>query len=178
MMRFAFWMTRRQLGKVMAPMRVLYPRLPGLMKPLWAIQKFGMKGLSLPHELHFLLTSLTSSINGCGFCLDLSRAMAMRERVPMEKLDALPDYRTSPLFSERERAALAYVEEATRHKAVADATFEALRRHFSEREIVEITWVNAVENLYNVINRPLGIESDGFCALVQASSRPAPPARG
>jgi alkylhydroperoxidase family enzyme len=174
MMRLAFWMTRRQFGKVMSPMKVLYPRLPGLMKPFWAVQKFEMKGLGLPHELHLLITTLASSINGCGFCLDLSRAMAMREHVPMEKLDALPDYRTSPLFSDRERAALTYAEEATRHKHVGDATFETLRRHFSEREIVEITWVNAVENLYNLINRPLGIESDGFCALVQGR----PQARG
>ena len=54
------------------------------------------------------------------------------------------------------------------------ATFEALRRHFSEREIVEITWVNAVENYYNLINLPLGIESDGFCSLVQARAAQAP----
>jgi alkylhydroperoxidase family enzyme len=52
---------------------------------------------------------------------------------------ALAEYRTSPLFSERERTALAYVEEATRNKRVSDATFEALRRNFSEEEIVEIT---------------------------------------
>ena len=170
MMRLAFWMVRRQFGKVMMPMRVLYPRAPGLMKPSYAIQKAELKGLTLDHELHLLVTTLTSAINGCGFCLDLSRAVAMREHVPTEKLDALPHYRTSPLFNERERAALAYAEEATRHKEVSDATFETLRRHFTEREIVEITWVNAVENYYNLINRPLGIESDGFCALVQAAA--------
>ncbi len=85
----------------------------------------------------------------------------------MEKFDALPDYRTSPLFSDRERAALAYTEEATRQKRVADATFDTLRRHFNEREIVEITWLNALENYYNLINLPLEIESDGFCDIVQ-----------
>lgn len=78
------------------------------------------------------------------------------------------EYRTSPLFSDRERAALAYVEEATRHKRVSDATFEELRKHFSEREIVEITWLNALENYYNLLNVTLEIESDGFCAIAQA----------
>ncbi len=40
--------------------------------------------------------------------------------------------------------------------------------HFSEREIVEITWVNALENYYNLLNLPLEIESDGFCAIAEA----------
>jgi len=46
-------------------------------------------------------------------------------------------------------SAVAYVEEATRHKRVSDATFQELRQHFSEREIVEITCLNAVHNYYN-----------------------------
>jgi alkylhydroperoxidase family enzyme len=100
--------------------------------------------------------------------MDLTQAMAIRERLSLEKFNALSEYRTSVLFSDRERAALAYVEEATRHKRVSDATFEVLRKHFSEREIVEITWLNAVENYYNLINIPLEIESDGFCAIAQA----------
>ena len=70
--------------------------------------------------------------------------------------------------NERERAALAYTEEATRHKRVSDATFETLRNHFNEREIVEITWVNALENYYNLINLPLEIESDGLCAIAES----------
>ncbi len=167
MMRLAFWMTRRRFGKVMMPMKVLYPRVPGLLKPSYEIQKFEINGLSLDHELHLLVATLTSQINGCGFCLDLSRAMSLRLELPQEKFEAVGQYRTSPLFAERERAALAYVEEVTRHKRVSDPTFDALRRHFSEREIVEITWVNAVENYYNLINLPLGIESDGFCMLVR-----------
>jgi alkylhydroperoxidase family enzyme len=51
---------------------------------------------------------------------------------------------------------------------VADTTFEALRKHFSEREIVELTFLNALENFYNLLNLPLGIEDDGLCAIAQA----------
>ena len=168
LMRIAFWMTQRQFGKVMTPMKVLYPRMPGMMKLSYEIVKFEMKGIRLEPELHYLVVTLASVINGCGFCLDLGRAVAIREHLGMEKFNALAEYRTSPLFSDRERAALAYVEEATRHKRVSDATFEALRKHFSEWEIAEITWLNAVENYYNLINLPLEIESDGFCAIAQA----------
>jgi alkylhydroperoxidase family enzyme len=64
--------------------------------------------------------------------------------------------------------ALAYVEEATRTKRVSDDTFAALRRHFGEREIVAITWLNAVENYFNLLNVPLGIEADGLCAIAES----------
>jgi alkylhydroperoxidase family enzyme len=59
------------------------------------------------------------------------------------------------------------VDEATRSKTVGDATFERLREQFSEREIVEITFLNAIENFYNLINLPLEIEEDGLCAIQQ-----------
>ena len=164
-MRIAFWMTRRQLGKVLTPMKVLYPRMPGVLKLSYEIQKFEMKGVRLEPELHFMVGLLASHLNGCSCCVDIARAMAMREHRGMEKFNALSEYGTSPLFSDRERAALAYVEEATRHRRVSDTTFAALRQHFSEWEIVEITWLNAVHNYYNLINVPLEIESDGLCAL-------------
>jgi alkylhydroperoxidase family enzyme len=170
LMRIAYWMTRRQLGKVMTPMKVVYPRMPGVLRLSYEIQKFELKGIRLEPALKFLVVTLAAQINGCGFCVDIARAMAIRQHLGMEKFNALSEYRTSPLFSNRERAALAYVEEATRHKRVSDATFEVLRKHFSDREIVEITWLNAVENYYNLINLPLEIESDGLCAIAQTQT--------
>jgi alkylhydroperoxidase family enzyme len=167
MMRVAFWMTRRQLGKVLTAMKVLYPRMPRMLKLSYEIQKFEMKGIRLEPELHFMVATLASQINGCGCCVDIARSMAIRQHLEMEKFNALSEYRTSPLFSDRERAAMAYVEEATRRKRVSDATFEALRKLFSEREIVEITWLNALHNYYNLINLPLEIESDGLCAIAE-----------
>jgi AhpD family alkylhydroperoxidase len=166
MMRLAFAGSRRRFGKVLTPMKVLYTRVPAMQKVGYEIQKFDAK-IQLDKRLHFLLAGLTAQINGCGFCIDIGRAEALREDVDMNKFSALADYRTSPLFSDRERAALAYVEEATRNKRVSDVTFEALRKNFSETEIVEITYINALENFYNLINIPLEIESDGLCAIAQ-----------
>ena len=170
MMRLAYWMTRRQLGKVLTGMKVLYPRMPGVLKLSYEIQKFEAKGIRLDPGLHFMIANLASEINGCSCCVDIARSMVIREHLDLAKFNALSEYRTSPLFSDRERAALAYVEEATRHKRVSDATFEALRKHFSEREIVEITWLNAVHNYYNLVNLPLEIGSDGLCAIAQAQA--------
>ncbi|HUO35740.1 MAG TPA: carboxymuconolactone decarboxylase family protein [Candidatus Acidoferrum sp.] len=167
MMRFAYWMTRRKLGKVITPMKVVYPRMPGILKVGYELQKFEMNGIRLEPQLKFMVTMLAAQINGCAFCVDIARAVAIREHLGMEKFNALSEYRTSALFNERERAALAYAEEATRNKRVSDATFEELRRHFQDWEIAEITWLNALENYYNLINLPLEIESDGLCAIAE-----------
>ena len=168
MMRFAYWGMRRMFGKVMTPVKVVTARIPRSLKLTSEIAKFEMKRIQLEPELHLMVVMLASQINGCGFCIDLAQAMVVREHLGMAKFNALSEYKTTPLFSDRERAALTYVEEITRHRRVSDATFENLRKHFNEREIVEITWLNAVENYYNLINIPLEIESDGFCALAQA----------
>jgi alkylhydroperoxidase family enzyme len=166
-LRFAYWGMRHWVGKVLTPAKVLYARVPESMIVVSSMQKFQKK-VKLELSLQLLIGDLTSQINGCSFCEDIGRALAVRQKLGLErKFDALLNYRTDPAFSARERAALAYVEEATRNKLVSDATFEALRAQFSEREIVEITLLNAMENLYNLTNLPLGIGSDGLCALAQ-----------
>ena len=57
------------------------------------------------------------------------------------------------------------MEEATQTRHVDDATFAALQKHFDDTQIVAITWLNAVENYFNLLNGPLGIGSDGLCAI-------------
>ena len=164
-LRFAYWGMRHWMGKVLTPVKVVSARVPESLAVTTAFQKFSAKGVTLDKNLQLLVADLVSQINGCLFCEDLGRAFSIRAGLGLEaKFDALRDYRTSPLFTDRERAALTYVEEATRSKHVSDATFAALRRHFSEREIVEITLLCAIENFYNLTNLPLGIGSDGFCA--------------
>jgi len=164
--RIAYWMSRRQLGKVMTPLKVVFARIPGTIFHEYALVRIleGNK-LKLDPMLRLLVQHHVARLNGCGFCVDIGRAAAVQHRVDLGKIDAVSEYRGNPLFTERERAALAYVEEATRNKRVADATFEALRRHCDDREIVEITWLCAVENYFNLVNLPLEIESDGLCAI-------------
>ncbi|MCL4685900.1 carboxymuconolactone decarboxylase family protein [Myxococcota bacterium] len=169
--RIAALMMRRELGKVMTPARVLYNRVPRMYNVSWQLVKLQRDGLVLEQDLRLLVQTWVAMINRCAFCIDISKAQAVQRRLPLDKFHALPDWRTSPLFSDRERAALAYADEATRHKQVDDATFDELRQHFSEREIVEITFLNALENFYNLMNLPLGIEEDGLCALAEERQR-------
>jgi alkylhydroperoxidase family enzyme len=165
--RLAAWSMRRRLGKVMTPARVVYDRVPRMYDVGWALLKVQERGLVLDPGTRHLVTTWVAMLNRCAFCVDIGRAFAVLSRLGLSKLDALPGWRTSPLFDDRERAALAYVEEATRERRVSDETFERLRKHFSEREIVEITLLNAIENFYNLVNLPLEIESDELCRIAQ-----------
>jgi alkylhydroperoxidase family enzyme len=165
--RVASWLMKRQLGKVITPARVVYNRVPAAYDVAYAMIKAIQRGLVLDPQLRLLVQTWPAMLNSCHFCVDIARAQAVMADLGLEKFDALPGWRTSPLFDDRERAALAYVEEATRRKQVSDETFAGLRKHFGEREIVEITYLNAIENFYNLINLPLEIEEDGLCAIQQ-----------
>jgi len=165
--RVAYWLCERQFGRVITPMKVVYARLPALLPLAYRLVQIERKRLVLDAPLRHLVKTWVAMINGCSFCVDIAKASAVLEHISLEKFQSLPDWRTSPLYDDRERTALAYVEEATRNRRVSDATFAQVRKHFSEREIVELTWLNAVENYYNLINLPLEIEEDGLCAIAQ-----------
>jgi alkylhydroperoxidase family enzyme len=75
-------------------------------------------------------------------------------------------FRTSPLFGESERAALAFAEAVARTPtAVTDAEFEPLQRHFTVPQIVELAATIAIEHFRAKFNTALGVQSQGLCFL-------------
>lgn len=167
MMRIAYWMTRRRFGKVITPLKVVQARVPKSLRASYEITKLMEGGFSLDHELQFLLHTHIAQVNQCGFCIDIGRAVTLDQTGSLDKIDKLPRFREDPAFTPAQRAALAYVEEVSRTKTASDSAFAELQRYFSDQQIAEITLLNAFENYYNLVNRPLGIESDGLCALVR-----------
>lgn len=162
LMRIAYWMSRRELGAVMTPLKVIYARAPHLAMLSQRIRTILEKKLALDAELVLLVTTQSSLLNGCRFCADLHMAQAVQAKLGLEKFHSLLKFRASPHFNAREKAALAYTEEITQKKEVSDSTFETLRKHFDERQVVELTWLNAIANYYNLMAVPLGLESDGL----------------
>ena len=93
--------------------------------------------------------------------MDINTAVCRKQGIPEDKLEALERYAEHPGFTERERAAIAWAEMVTiSPNDITDEQFAALRRHFSEREIVELTAQAAFENFRARFNRTLRIESD------------------
>jgi alkylhydroperoxidase family enzyme len=77
-----------------------------------------------------------------------------------EQCDALADWRPSTFFSESERAALAYADAMTRDVDVPDAVFAELRKHFNERQIVELTVLIGTYNMHTRVGQALQIDPE------------------
>ena len=161
---------RIALGRIAAPVPVIFARAPRLVLGHLALMSTAEYGLSLNRRIRYLTRVFGSRVNNCMFCDDLETHVALKSKsVTREDIDALPNYASSERFTAAERVALRYVEEVNTSRAATDETFEALRLHFSEREVAELTWLNAVGNYLNLQARPLGIGSDGFCRLPAAA---------
>jgi alkylhydroperoxidase family enzyme len=165
-LKIVYFFTRRQFGKVATPIAVFSARMPpGFLSFYGKVSRLDKK-LKLSSRTAVLIREQVASINTCLFCMDASRWFAMKESLDnAARFDALPEYRTSPLFTDAERAALDYATELTTNKQVNPDTFAQLARYYSEREICDIVWLVASEHLYNVSNIGLNIGSDGFCEV-------------
>ena len=156
---------------MITPLKAIYARKPRLALLAQHIYHMMEKGLSLDPELRLLIPAQASRLNGCAFCHDSDLARAVGQRLGLERFQALDSYKTSPLFTDRDRAALSFAEEATCERGVSDATFVALRAHFSETEVVEIAWLNAAENYFNLQAAVLGIPSDELLSIALERGR-------
>jgi alkylhydroperoxidase family enzyme len=98
--------------------------------------------------------------------MDINASRGMRGGASEEKVRAVIGWATSPLFSERERTALALAEAMTvTGEKISDDLFARVRAHFGEAETVELAAAVAVENFRSKFNVALGVEAQGFCAL-------------
>jgi AhpD family alkylhydroperoxidase len=107
--RLFFWNQRRRYGKVLEPAR-LWGRSPKVFASL-ALLFGALDRRSSPIEStpRSFITVRVSQINWCAFCLDINSALALKRGGDLDKLAELDRFEASTLFSEREKAALAYV---------------------------------------------------------------------
>lgn len=165
MMKLAYYFTRRRFGKVLTPLKVQWARLPLAFGMFSAKISTLDKKLLLPPETVLLVREQVARINICLFCMDIGRSVAIKASMNEAKFDALGQYRTSPLFTEAERAALDYVTELTKEKQVNPDTFINMSAHYSERAVCEIVWLVASEHFYNIANIGMNIHSDMLCDI-------------
>jgi AhpD family alkylhydroperoxidase len=101
------------------------------------LQLEALVGRHVEPTLFHLIKLRASQINGCAFCLAMHTDQALQHGEKPERIVSLDAWEESPLYTDKERAALAWVEELT---LIADSgaskeSFEALKPHFSEEEI-------------------------------------------
>jgi AhpD family alkylhydroperoxidase len=164
-LRILYRIARRTFGKVPSPFTVFVARMPLAFGMFYGKVDRLDKKTELPLETRLLIRERVARINMCGFCMDTHRWAVMKGMACSRKFEALPEYKTSELFSEAERAALDYAAELTRDKAVQPDTFARLSKNYSERAICGIAWLVASEHLYNMTNIGLNIHSDMLCNI-------------
>ena len=122
------------------------------LKALYEIENY-LAGSGLENKLLLLMKMRASQINGCAYCLDMHSLDARAEGESEQRLYTLNAWAETPFFSDRERAALAWTEAVTNvsQTHVPDEVFEEVKKHFSEKEIVDLTLALAMINLWNRI---------------------------
>jgi AhpD family alkylhydroperoxidase len=124
---------------------------PNGVKALGGVYGYVMQS-GLPAELVDLVYLRVSQINNCTYCLDTHTRDLIKRGVKIEQLALVQAWaEAGHLFSERERAALAWAEAVTRvsETGVPDATFQAARAAFEEKELVDLTIAISLMNAYN-----------------------------
>jgi len=131
----------------------------------------------LPIEIKRLATFIFSTAAGCTYCSSHTAFGAAQHGIPQEKLDAIWEYQTSPLFSDAERAALQLAQAAAfTPPLVTDETFANLKNYFSDDEIIELVGVISAFAFLNKWNSVLATEIENE-PLNFMRKNPIPPNR-
>ena len=127
-----------------------YKAAPAAYKPLIDLQAYT-DTCGLEPSLLELVKMRASQINGCAFCLEMHSREARAAGESEARLYLLNAWRESPLYSDRERAALEWTEAVTlvSETAVPDSVFEIARAAFSEEELVNLTVAIGMINVWN-----------------------------
>lgn len=163
--KMIYWLCKRQIGKVLSPIKVIYARLPlRFLRFYLRIHKIVDK-MSLSKEMALLIESYVAQINVCSFCIDIGQAVAQKYHIDLDKFFELQNFAQSSLFNEAEKAALSFADELTKNKQVSEKTFAQARQFFNESQLCEIAWLVAVEHYYNLLNLAFDVHSDNLCQL-------------
>jgi AhpD family alkylhydroperoxidase len=162
--RLFFWKQKRKYGRVLDP-GLLWARSPWVFATVALLYgALDRRKSPLSPALRSLVTVRVSQINHCAFCVDINSATLAKRGVKPDKIDALPDWRNSGLFTVEERLALDYTEAMTLNKV--DGTLrDQLKQQFNDDTLVELTGLIAFQNLSSKFNAALDIPSQGFCRI-------------
>lgn len=129
-----------------------YQATPEAMKALVALENYVQQS-GLDHSLIDLVKMRASQINGCAYCIHMHTREARARGETEERLYLLDAWHESPLYSERERAVLAWTEAVTllSETHVPDRVYDQAREQFSEAELVNLTLCVAAINARNRI---------------------------
>ncbi|WP_284778550.1 carboxymuconolactone decarboxylase family protein [Agrobacterium sp. lyk4-40-TYG-31] len=125
-------------------------------KALFGVHHYVTKKTNLPEELIHLVFLRVSQINGCAHCIDM-HSRDLRKTMSVDKITLVPVWDEVPhLFSEQERAALAWAEEVTdvSQTHASDEAYAAAAAAFEPKDLVDLTITIAAMNAFNRLGAP------------------------
>ncbi|CAD6521057.1 hypothetical protein LMG28727_01534 [Paraburkholderia kirstenboschensis] len=127
-----------------------YKASPAAIKAMLGLEERIGKS-SIEKSLAELVRLRASQINGCAFCVDMHTADARKGGETDRRLATVVTWRETPFFTDRERAALEWTEALTliSHDHAPDAVWEAVRPHFGDEELVDLTLLISAINAWN-----------------------------
>jgi alkylhydroperoxidase family enzyme len=160
--RIVYGMTRRKLGRSVAPVEIIAHHSRILLG--YGQMEQSLAGSTLVDgTLKHLAEIRVATLVGCPFWIDIGSAVSRAAGVSEEKIRDLQDFRTSGEFSESERLVLEYADQLTQTPVEVDETlFESLRAKFNAAQLVELTATIAWENYRARFNHAFGAESENF----------------
>ncbi|MBR0694113.1 carboxymuconolactone decarboxylase family protein [Bradyrhizobium lablabi] len=134
----------------MKPRMNFYQAAPDTMKALGSLEA-QIQACGLEKSLIELVKIRASQINGCAYCINMHTSDARKQGETEQRIYLLGAWRESPLYTDRERAALAWTEAVTliADTHAPDADYESVRAQFSESETVNLTMLIATINAWN-----------------------------
>jgi len=149
------------LGSGIEPIEI-WAHQPKMMSGMGKFQQAVRKGKTVDDRLKNLVELKGAQMIGCEFCVDLGSQICRNSGFSDDELLALPRYRQSDLFSEREKLALDYAVAVMRTPVeVTDELFAQMKEQFSDEQLVELTALLTVVNL-DRFNAAFAIASAGF----------------
>ncbi len=116
---------------------------------------------SIPQNLRRLLEVHVSTINGCSYCIDIHRSQALKLGETPQRLEAISHWREATVYSAAERAAFAWAEAVTEISTLGapQQLYDQLGKHFSDVEMVDMTFVVLSMNAWNRLAISFGREA-------------------
>ncbi|TSJ44182.1 carboxymuconolactone decarboxylase family protein [Mucilaginibacter corticis] len=130
-----------------------FEKAPGALKALYGVGGYLAKS-PVEGRLLDLIYFRVSQINGCAFCLDMHSKDLRAKGETEQRLYMIAAWREATVYTDRERAALAWAEAVTKLTGndVPDAVYNDARKQFSETELIDLTLAVTTINTYNRIN--------------------------
>jgi len=147
---------------------------PGAIRAMFGLQKYVNES-GLEHSLLRLVEMRASQINGCAYCLDMHSKDARAAGETEQRLYLLNAWREAPFYTERERAALEWTESMTlvSENQVPDEIYAAVRKHFSEEELVSLSLAIVAINGWNRLSIGFRPEVGSYQPAAQATAKHA-----